>query len=628
MDIPSPDARYRAILETMDDGFCMIRVLFDSENRPVDYVFLETNPAFDHQTGLKNAVGQRMRALVPTHEQHWFDIYGHVALTGEAKRFINVARGLQRWYEVYAFRIGEADSRAVGIIFRDITQRRKVDEALRGREEVLRLIFESMTEYAVILSDLDRKITGWNVGAERLLGYAAAEIQGQSADLVFTPEDRAKKAPEREALAAMEKGRAVNERWHVRKDGSRFWGSGFMYVLRAEDGSALGLVKIMRDQTAEREAEERLRIALDSALLGTWAFYPPTGRIEVNDRCRELFGLTPEAAPTYELFLSAVHPDDRPRLDQRIQQTLGNPANGKFRDEYRVLIPGGKSERWIRATGSAYFDPAGRAERFIGTVLDITDVTKARDVLMRRGEELERTVAERTMQLSETVQQLETFSYSVVHDMRAPLRSIRSFANVLEEDHGMQLDDTARSYLKRIKDSASRMDALIMDVLAYSRLTSTEVTPANVDLDKLVRELVQEYPHFQECVACFDIASPLGTIRGNRALLTQCFSNLLGNAIKFVPPERKPHVVVRSERAGEYIRTWVEDNGIGIPPEFRGKVFGLFQRLHRTDQYPGTGVGLAIVKKAVERMRGRIGFESEPGKGSRFWMELLAAKED
>jgi signal transduction histidine kinase len=234
-------------------------------------------------------------------------------------------------------------------------------------------------------------------------------------------------------------------------------------------------------------------------------------------------------------------------------------------------------------------------------------------------------VEQRTGELRDTVQQLETFSYSVVHDMRAPLRAMRSFANVLADDYGPQLDDLARSYLTRIRESAARMDALITDVLSYSRVSSTHAAQTRVNLDALVHEIVEQYPEFQNCAECFAIASPLPPVLGNRALLTQCISNLLGNAMKFVPPGRKPEVRVRAEKSESKVRFWVEDNGIGIDPEFHDRIFELFQRLHRPDEYTGTGVGLAIVKRAVERMHGTIGVESEPGKGSRFWLELMAA---
>ena len=284
-------------------------------------------------------------------------------------------------------------------------------------------------------------------------------------------------------------------------------------------------------------------------------------------------------------------------------------------------------ERWIRAAGQAHFDEEGKADRFIGTVLDITEMVKAREVLSRRGEELERTVAERTEQLRETVQQLETFSYSVVHDMRAPLRSMRSFANVLAEEYGARLDDIARDYLARMQNSAARMDALITDVLTYSRVSSGQVISTRVNLDTLVREIVEHYPQFQECRQAIEIVSPLPTVCGNRTLLTQCISNLLGNALKFVREGEAPRVVVRSEKRSENVRLWIEDSGIGIRPEYQDRIFGLFKRLHHVDQYPGTGVGLAVVKRAVERMRGTVGVESEYGKGSRFWIELMTPDE-
>lgn len=628
------EERYRALFNAIDEGFCIIELIFDDADRAIDYRFIEINPAFERHTGLQNAQGRRMRELRPLHDEHWFEIYGKVALTGEPIRFVNRAESLGRWFDLYAFRIGMAEERQVAVIFKDITEQRVASEALSEREEQLRLIFESATEYAIISSDYERRVTGWNSGAERLLGYPEDEMLGQSGDILFTPEDRARQAPQGEVRTAIENGRAVNERWHVRKDGSRFWGSGLMFPLRNDDGKPRGFLKIMRDRTAERRAEEelrnseeRLRVAVETAQLGTWVYEPPTGEAHIDNRTRELFGIPQGRDADYDACLRAVHPDDRARVDDRIQQVLRGANGGDYHDEYRIIDSEKRMERWIRAAGRVYFDEAKRPIRFVGSLLDVSDLVKAREVLTRRGEELERTVEERTVQLRDMVQQLETFSYSVVHDMRAPLRSVRSFANVLADDYGPKLDDTARGYLNRLKAAVERMDALITDVLTYSRVTSTEAELTEVNLDRLVHEIVEQYPQFQECTSCVEIRSPLPVVRGNRALLTQCISNLLGNALKFVAPNTKPQVVVSAESKDKLVRLNFQDNGIGIAPQFHHRIFGLFQRLHRADQFPGTGVGLAIVQKAVERMRGSVGFESQLGQGSRFWIEVPAAKE-
>jgi PAS domain S-box-containing protein len=250
---------------------------------------------------------------------------------------------------------------------------------------------------------------------------------------------------------------------------------------------------------------------------------------------------------------------------------------------------------------------------------------EAHELLGDRAKQLENLVEKRTADLRDTVQQLEIFSYSIVHDMRAPLRSMTSFASILESEYHDKLDETGRNYLDRIVKSATRLDALITDVLTYSRLSTAETPLIRVDLDKLVTEIVENYPQFQEKAELIHIQHPLPAACGNAALLTQIVSNLLGNALKFVPPGRTPRAVVGAENGLGKVRLWIEDNGIGIPSEQRERIFGLFQRLHRPDEFAGTGVGLAIVKKAAERMGGKVGVESAPGTGSRFWVELEAA---
>jgi PAS domain S-box-containing protein len=293
----------------------------------------------------------------------------------------------------------------------------------------------------------------------------------------------------------------------------------------------------------------------------------------------------------------------------------------------------GFEDRFVHKDGHFYpvrcnARPIAHEGRPVGTVIevqDITDIVKAREAVAQYQQRLEHTVEERTAALRETVQQLETFSYSIVHDMRAPLRTMRSFAGILKEEEGERLTPAGVDYLDRIMAGAVRLDALINDVLTYSRVTKGEASLGVLSLDRLVSDIIREYPDLHQYSANIQVRRPLGNVIGNPALLTQCISNLLGNAVKFVPKDRAPRVIVWAEKIGKDMRLWVEDNGIGIAQEHRKNVYGLFHRLTVGAEYPGTGVGLAIVKRAVERMNGSIDFESEVGRGTKFWIELPAA---
>lgn len=246
----------------------------------------------------------------------------------------------------------------------------------------------------------------------------------------------------------------------------------------------------------------------------------------------------------------------------------------------------------------------------------------AQQELRRHAGELEKRVAERTARLSETVGELEAFSYSIAHDMRAPLRALQGYGKLLGDEYADKLDDDGRNYLRRITASALRMDLLIQDVLNYSKVARAELPLEPVDLEKLLRGILESYPMFHEGAGIL-LQTPFPEVLGNEAALTQCFSNLLGNAVKFVAPGVTPRVRVWSESRGEYVAIFLQDNGIGIAPDQYEKIFAIFQRINKG--YEGTGIGLAIVKKAVERMGGRVGVESKAGQGSTFWIELRSA---
>ncbi|MEO5958734.1 MAG: HAMP domain-containing sensor histidine kinase, partial [Opitutaceae bacterium] len=254
---------------------------------------------------------------------------------------------------------------------------------------------------------------------------------------------------------------------------------------------------------------------------------------------------------------------------------------------------------------------------------EIRDLLRERDTLLSS---LERRVADRTAELQRMVEEMEAFSYSVSHDLRSPLRSLAGYAQALQEDHAGELSSGALMYLEKIARAARRMDNLTQDVLAYTRVTRCEMEIAAVDLDSLFADVIEQYPALGSSANCIVIHSPLGCVMGHVPSLIQCFSNLLGNAVKFIPDGKRPEIEVRAMRYERWCRVSVSDNGIGIDPSHHARIFRMFERAAGR-QVPGTGIGLAIVKKAVERMGGKVGVISAPGAGAEFWIELAAADE-
>jgi len=261
--------------------------------------------------------------------------------------------------------------------------------------------------------------------------------------------------------------------------------------------------------------------------------------------------------------------------------------------------------------------------------LSVRSIVRVQRTLRERDErvtaELQELVQRRTAKLQETIGELESFSYSIVHDMRAPLRSMQSFAQLLAEECG-PLSPTATKYVERIMNGARRMDRLIQDVLSYSKVVRSEFPREKIDVGQLLRGILDSYQQFQAPHAEIRLEGGFPVVLANEAALTQCISNLLGNAVKFVAPGVTPQVRVWAETNELRLRLLFQDNGIGIEKVAHKKIFQIFQRLSKS--YEGTGIGLAIVERAVRRMGGSVDLESEPGKGSTFWLELALASEE
>ena len=378
---------------------------------------------------------------------------------------------------------------------------------------------------------------------------------------------------------------------------------------------------------ARYESEEWKTLAMEAGELGAWDQNLLQGTINCAGATCEMLGFEESKPPrSWEEIVQRIHQEDRPEFLLQIERSAVPTGTGRVDTVFRTLLPD-LQVRWVRMVARTNFgvhNGITRALRRTGVLADITQLKWAEETLRMHAEKLETLVRERTIRLEEAVAELEHLSYTLVHDLRAPLRAITGYIVLLLE-RCKDLQPVYRMYLQRSSAAAVRMDNLIVDALAYTQIDRQHSTLKPVDAFALLRQLLETYPQFQEAAEYITVQGPWPPVMGNAALLTQCFSNLLSNALKFVPPGKKPRVRIYAEAKAMRVRIWFEDKGIGISDEGKGKLFRMFQRLQTG--YEGTGIGLALVKKAVERMNGKVGVESEPGRGSRFWLELERAGE-
>lgn len=383
-------------------------------------------------------------------------------------------------------------------------------------------------------------------------------------------------------------------------------------------GAALDITERKLAEDKLRESEERFRNMADHSPMMLWVSEFDGRCTYLNRSWYEFTGQTPETGMGMG-WMDVVHPDDRPGVAEVFAQCIRDKR--PLRLEYRVRRHDGVF-RWVIDSAAPRLAADGHFLGFIGSVIDITERKQAEELIRSEAKRLEVLVQQRTAKLQDTVGELEAFSYSVSHDLRAPLRAMAGFTDVLLDDLGPQLSGDHRALLLRIHRAATRLDRLTQDLLTYSRLARADLVLGPVDLEHVITELLEQYPNLQFPREKIRVAAPLLPVLGNQALIIQVLANLLNNAEKFVAPGVVPRILVRTEPLGREVRVWVEDNGIGIAPDHLKRLFQLFSRVHPDSGYVGTGIGLAIVRKATERMGGTVGVESEPGVGSRFWFQL------
>jgi PAS domain S-box-containing protein len=486
--------------------------------------------------------------------------------------------------------------------------------------DIFRLLVDGVGDYAIFVLDPDGYISSWNSGAEILKGYKREEIIGKHFSVFYTPPDLAIDKPARGLEIAARDGRYEEEGWRVRKDGSRFWANVLITRIRDEQGKMIGFGKVTRDLTERRQSDLRYRLLVEGVLDYAIFSMDRTGRITSwNSGAQRIKGYS-----AHEIigkhFSSFYTPEDLAvHLPDLVLKTAAE--TGHFQGEGWRLRKDG-SRFWASVVVTALRDEEGNLYGFSKVTRDMSDRKALLDALQRHSEELELRVQER----EESNAELEAFAYSVSHDLRAPLRAIAGFSEALREDYEERLDKHAHEYLNEITSAVARMNALVQDLLEYGRVSRVSLPMEPVSIAAAVSDAVAQLRDGERKALSVSVP-PDVTVRAQPQVLNQIVSNLLSNAFKFQRKDVAPEVGITAEVQDGSVRLTVRDNGIGIAPQHQERIWNVFERLHDRETFPGTGIGLAIVKRAVARMHGSCGVESKPGEGSTFWIQLPRAAE-
>jgi PAS domain S-box-containing protein len=531
--------------------------------------------------------------------------------------------------EVSARRIRDEGAPLYQLIVRDISERKQAEAELRASEER----FRSAVEGAPVAIFVQTKGRFAYANPAALTAFGAAtdgELVGTPVLDRFVPEVRDQVADRIAALNEQRRSVPLAEETIVRLDSSRFLAE--VSAVPIHWSGSDGALVFFTDVTERREAEQRLRTstarlarAQGLAHLGDWEWDVSEGSVTWSDETYRIFGVPPDFPTAFETIVPMIHPDDRAENERAVTALLDGLDSTDL--EFRIVRPDGET-RHIHQTVQMRRDEAGAAVLGFGVMQDVSELRRAEAELRQLTLELERRVEERTAQLTAANQELEAFSYSVSHDLRAPLRHIGGFTELLERRYGEALDDKAHHYMTTIRDAARQMGALIDDLLQFSRAGRVEMKLAEVPMDELVAETLERIREDAGERRIEWTVAPLPVVWGDSALLRQVWTNLLDNAVKYTRTRETAHIAIEvTETDGEH-EFIVRDDGVGFDMAYVDKLFGVFQRLHRSDEFEGTGIGLANVRRIVGRLGGRTWADGVEGEGAAFHFSLPRRKED
>jgi PAS domain S-box-containing protein len=510
---------------------------------------------------------------------------------------------------------------------REFAARQRADLALQRSRALFETLFEQATD-ALLVSSPNGTIRRVNRRAEALFGYDRAELVGRSLEDLMPERYRVRHVAHRASFNAAPTFRSMGaglELFGLRKGGTEFPADIILSPLELEDGRAvLGAVRDVTERKAAAQALQRsadeIRDLYNLAPCGYHSLDENGVFVSVNDTELEWLGLTREQVVGKLRFGDVLTESSRDRFERNYAEFK---ATGRVASIELEMCRCDGSTFFVSLSSTATYDAQHRYLRSRATVHDITERREAERRLALLHAELQ----QHSTDLEAANRELEAFSYSVSHDLRAPLRHMAGFATMLEEHLEGHLDGMARRYLTTIKGAARKMGLLIDDLLAFSRLGRAPIQRTNVATDEIVRGLVAEnFPEAHQTTQ-WHIA-PLPNVQGDRGLLSQVWQNLLGNAAKYSRRSQPPAIHVRAEETADEIIFSVQDNGVGFDSRYADKLFQVFSRLHSDAEFPGTGIGLALVHRIVTRHGGRVWAESQPGAGATFYFALPRHSDD